>query len=95
MDFLSTAFFVSAAQAALDANTPFQLILIAPTAEANGPRDIYRFHSDDAIDPAFRPRLTVSTIPEPATVGFGVALFCVCASSRFRSSRRERSSVFR
>ena len=57
--FESTAAFIAAAQAALDAGKPLELALVSPGIEAANVRNFYGFYSDDAILP-YRPLLRVS-----------------------------------
>jgi hypothetical protein len=57
--FESTAEFVAAAQAALDAGEPLQFVMMSPGIEASGVRNFYGFHSDDGpLD--FAPLLRVT-----------------------------------
>jgi len=65
----STAEFILAAQAALDAGVPLDLLLRTPDGEAQEGRAVFYFHSDDAGDPATHPMLTVlyTTVPGDAT----------------------------
>ncbi|WAC19954.1 DNRLRE domain-containing protein [Luteolibacter sp. SL250] len=78
--FGSSSSFIAAAQAALNANAPLQMILIAPDSEASGSTTLIRFGSDDHATPAYRPLLTINyTVPEPSSVvlvGLGVLAIC-------------------
>ncbi len=75
--FASTAAFIAAAQAALEANRPLELLLVSPDSEDNpgtttvgdGMNVFVRWASDDASTEANRPRLVVGySIPEPASL---------------------------
>lgn len=83
--FTTSAAFVAAAQAAFDAGLPLELILIAPTAEANTTAaNFIRFRTDDHTDTATRPLLTINyTIPEPTS-----ALLALVAGVPFITRRR-------
>lgn len=67
--FTTSASFVAAAQAAFNAGLPLELIMLAPTAEANtAASNFFRFRSDDNADTGTRPLLTINyTIPEPTS----------------------------
>ena len=83
--FSTSASFVAAAQAALNAGLPLEMILIAPTAEANtAASNFFRFRSDDNADTGTRPLLTINyTIPEPTS-----ALLALVAGIPFIARRR-------
>lgn len=84
----STAAFVSAAQASLDGGFPLQLILIAPTPEANDTNTFVRFRSDNHATAADRPLLTVdyTPVPEPGSA----ALLATSAGLLLARRRRRR-----
>jgi len=65
----ATTDFILAAQAALDAGLPLDLLLRTPDGETQENRVVFYFHSDDATDPAQHPLLTITytTIPGDAT----------------------------
>lgn len=68
--FTSSTAFTAAAQAAFNAGLPLEMILIAPTAEANtAASNFFRFRSEDfTTDTTSRPLLTIDyTIPEPTS----------------------------
>ena len=78
--FGTSSSFIAAAQAALDANTPLQMLLIAPDSEAAGSTTLVRFGSDDHATPAYRPLLTINyTVPEPSSaVLMGLGFLALC-----------------
>jgi hypothetical protein len=78
--------FVAAAQAAFNAGLPLELILVAPTAEANtAASNFFRFRSEDFTTAiGDRPLLTIDyTIPEPTS-----ALIALLAGVPFVARRR-------
>jgi hypothetical protein len=94
--FPSTSQFVAAANAALSAGQPLQLIALDPTTEAalvaNPTTEIFaRFHSDDSATAGLRPLLTIETqaVPEPSTfalAALGLMSLGIIAWRRQRSS---------
>ncbi|MGB8168532.1 MAG: autotransporter-associated beta strand repeat-containing protein, partial [Chthoniobacteraceae bacterium] len=74
--FASTGSLLAAAQAALDTNTPLELIVLSPSTEANIAANNYtNLKSNDHADATQRPRLTLdftfNSLPviDPGTVG--------------------------
>jgi hypothetical protein len=72
----TSAAFVAAAQAALDAGAPLQLLLRSPSTEAGlTTGEVFaRFHSDDSASLALRPLLAIdfepaAHVPEPSMFG--------------------------
>ena len=83
--FVSSASFVSAAQAAVNAGTPLNFLALSPTTEAGSSNSYSRLCSDDVSTEAQRPRLTLTfvgnfapslsaTIPPVVTRGVPAAL---------------------
>lgn len=60
--FGSSASFVSAAQAAVNAGTPLNLLALSPTTEAGGSNSYSRLCSDDGSTASQRPRLTLTFV---------------------------------
>ena len=60
--FTSTANFVATVQSAVTANTPLNLLLIAPTTEAAGNNYYSRLSSDDSLTVTRRPLLTLTYV---------------------------------
>ncbi|MFP4217083.1 MAG: PEP-CTERM sorting domain-containing protein, partial [Phycisphaerae bacterium] len=77
--FASSADFVTAAQDALDNSHKLRLILIGDPEQIDG-EEYFRVRSDDQTNLADRPALSVTFVPEPATMsllalgGLGVLL---------------------
>ena len=74
--------FVAATQAAVDAGSALELILISPSSEAGGAQAFWRYASDDHATAGYRPMLEIYyTIPEPGSclllVLGGVALLAI------------------
>ena len=85
--FDTSAAFVTAAQGAFDADRPLQMIVQAPTAEGNASASNYMrwTRPNDGTDPAsYRPKLTVTYVPEPVTAVL-LAVGAVVLSRRRRS----------
>jgi len=85
--FSSTTAFVTAAQNAVTGDYQLQLIITAPTAEANtAASDFLRFYADDADD-ALGPLLTITTmaVPEPPLIALAVGgMFLLVAQGKAR-----------
>lgn len=84
--FASTAAFVTAAQNALNAGLPLELILLSPTAEAAAGSNFARFGSDGATTAGNRPLLSIEYVPEP-----GASALLLVAAGAFLRRRRERN----
>ena len=87
--FESSAALVALVQAALDNNTPLELIIIAPDAEAGATNSFIRWRSDDfgsTTDQLIsRPLLSVSVlVPTPAALPAGLMLLTFCVARRRR-----------
>jgi len=68
VDFVGEPAFVSAIQAASDANATLYLVVkSAAVVESANVREIFFFASDENTNTAYRPALTVSYVPEPAS----------------------------
>ena len=95
----TSAAFVAAAQAALDAAVPLQLLLRSPSTEAGlTTGEVFaRFHSDDSASLALRPFLAIdfepaAQVPEPSTLVL-LALGGLALGPRLRRGGSPRSAA--
>ncbi len=90
--FASTSDFVSLAQTAVTNGSPLNFAIFAPNADAQTPRNIFRFFSNNDGTAANRPELSVdftaTPVPEPSSIMLVAGGLALAAYRRRRATHK-------